>query len=184
MKLMGLLSVGRSVVRTNDKTHYNLMSVKSLRGTELERLEPPLTSRAETETVIRSAPDLATLASAGGVPGGSLESGRLIAAVDPAVARQGFLARWLRRLDPLRWDWANLLTGRSRRRGFEGPVQRELFVLQHVKPMRNDLSDSDVESVPSRKSRSAGRFIEAPALDRTGPVWRRISKRFAGTAKS
>jgi len=182
MKFMGLLSVGRSVVRASDETHYNLMNVKTFHGMDWERLEPPVPARDGAEPALASAPSRPTVQPGDAAVRESLEKLHGLLTAAAASPRPGFWARLRLRLRPSRWDWANLLTGRSRRRGAEGLAQPELFILQQVKPMRNDLSDSDLDIVPSRRSRSEGRAGEKPARERTGPVWRRLSKRSAGNA--
>jgi hypothetical protein len=68
-----------------------------------------------------------------------------------------------------------------------GPVQGELL-LDAIKPVRNDLSDSDLEVVQSasQKVREPVICLTAPIAgspDQTAPVWRRVAAQFSGAVK-
>ena len=68
-----------------------------------------------------------------------------------------------------------------------GPVQGELL-LDAVKPVRNDLSDSDLEVVElaARKTGPTATCVAAPvsaASEPALPAWRRVSAQFSGAEK-
>jgi hypothetical protein len=111
-----------------------------------------------------------------------------VSASDPSAPKQAFPAgRWTIFRNPFG-------SATARPKALRAPVQGELS-LDAVKPVRNDLSDSDLEVIRVSRSTTAGTtgappVVSAPPveLDRppepAGPVWDRLKTQFFGAGKT
>lgn len=100
-----------------------------------------------------------------------------------SAGQRGFWAGALGWMRPSGWDLRKFFTGRPARRSAAGPVQRELFTLEQIKPMRNDLSDSDLEIMTPR-----GVSVQTPLFcptvrPRPTPAWQRWTRRLVGVGR-